>query len=83
MQKNITIHIGNGASMSAVKFRRKNVVDTSMGFTPLDGLVMGTRCGQIDAGVVFHLGSQLGLSNDEINTIFNKKVWYAWCLWIF
>lgn len=70
--KNITIHIGNGASMSAVNSEGK-CVDTSMGFTPLDGLVMGTRCGQIDAGVVFHLGSQLGLSNDEINTIFNKK----------
>ena len=44
-----------------------------MGFTPLDGLVMGTRCGQIDPGVIFYMGSQLGLSNDEINTILNKK----------
>lgn len=70
--KNITIHIGNGASMSAINAEGK-CVDTSMGFTPLDGLVMGTRCGQIDPGVIFYMGSQLGLNNDEINTILNKK----------
>ncbi|MDO4229558.1 MAG: acetate kinase [Capnocytophaga sp.] len=70
--KNITIHLGNGSSMAAVNEEGK-CMDTTMGLTPLDGLVMGTRCGNIDAGVVFYLANQLNLSTDEINTIFNKK----------
>ncbi|AMD85374.1 acetate kinase [Capnocytophaga haemolytica] len=70
--KNITIHLGNGASMAAVNVEG-HCVDTSMGLTPLDGLIMGTRCGLIDASVVFFLNEELGLSNEEIKTIFNKK----------
>lgn len=70
--KNITIHLGNGSSMAAVNEEGK-CMDTTMGLTPLDGLIMGTRCGNIDAGVVFYLANQLNLTTEEINTIFNKK----------
>ena len=70
--KNITIHLGNGASMAAVN-QNGQCIDTSMGLTPLDGLIMGTRCGQIDASVAFFLGQELGLSFEEVKTIFNKK----------
>lgn len=70
--KNITIHLGNGASMAAVN-QNGECIDTSMGLTPLDGLIMGTRCGQIDASVAFFLGQELGLSFEEVKTIFNKK----------
>ena len=70
--KNITIHLGNGASMAAVNEEGK-CVDTSMGLTPLDGLIMGTRTGQIDASVAFFLGQELGMSYEEVKTLFNKK----------
>lgn len=70
--KNITIHLGNGASMAAVN-QNGQCIDTSMGLTPLDGLIMGTRCGQIDASVAFFLGQELGLSFEDVKTIFNKK----------
>ena len=70
--KNIIIHLGNGASMAAVN-QNGQCIDTSMGLTPLDGLIMGTRCGQIDASVAFFLGQELGLSFEEVKTIFNKK----------
>ena len=70
--KNITIHLGNGSSMAAVN-ENGHCIDTTMGLTPLDGLVMGTRCGQIDAGVIFYLAKQLNLSLDDVNTILNKK----------
>lgn len=68
--KQITLHLGNGASACAELGR--NAVDTSMGLTPLEGLVMGTRTGDIDPAVVFHLLRQ-GLNVDEIDTLFNKK----------
>lgn len=70
--KNITIHLGNGSSMAAVN-ENGQCMDTTMGLTPLDGLVMGTRCGQIDAGVIFYMANQLNLSIEEINTVLNKK----------
>ena len=70
--KNITIHLGNGASMAAVNEEGK-CVDTSMGLTPLDGLIMGTRTGQIDASVAFFLGQELGMNYEEVKTLFNKK----------
>lgn len=70
--KNITIHLGNGSSMAAVD-ENGQCMDTTMGLTPLDGLVMGTRSGQIDAGVIFYLANQLNLSTKEIDTILNKK----------
>ncbi|WKD58658.1 acetate kinase [Corynebacterium caspium] len=67
----IVLHLGNGASASAV--RGGKAIDTSMGMTPLAGLVMGTRSGDIDAGVVFHLSRQAGMSVDEIDTLLNHK----------
>lgn len=69
--KIITIHLGNGASMAAIKDGR--VVDTSMGFTPLEGLVMGTRCGDIDPAIVYFLMEKLGLDAGKINDYLNKK----------
>ena len=67
----ITAHLGNGASMTAVKFGKS--VDTSMGFTPLEGLVMGTRTGDMDPAIVMFVMKELGLSPDEANNYFNKK----------
>ncbi|WP_406203177.1 acetate kinase [Kitasatospora sp. NBC_01560] len=67
----IVLHLGNGASASAVAGGR--CVDTSMGLTPLEGLVMGTRSGDIDAGVVFHLHRVGGLSIDEIDNLLNRR----------
>lgn len=69
--KIITLHLGNGASMAAIKDGR--VVDTSMGFTPLEGLVMGTRCGDIDPAIVFYLMDKLNMNSEEANNYFNKK----------
>ncbi len=68
--KLITCHLGNGSSVAAVKYGR--VIDTSMGMTPLSGLVMGTRSGDIDPGVVFYLKKK-GLSAIEIDGILNKQ----------
>ncbi|MFE7528004.1 acetate kinase [Kitasatospora sp. NPDC057542] len=67
----IVLHLGNGASASAVAGGR--CMDTSMGLTPLEGLVMGTRSGDIDAGVVFHLHRVGGLSVDEIDDLLNRR----------
>lgn len=69
--KIITIHLGNGCSMSAV--RNGECIDTSMGLGPMNGLIMGTRTGDIDQSVIFHMINRLGLSADEVNTILNKK----------
>lgn len=67
----ITIHLGNGCSMAAV--RGGQSVDTSMGFSPLPGLMMGTRSGDIDPAIVFFLKSKLGMSFEEIDRLLNKK----------
>ena len=67
----ITCHIGNGASMAAVKDGR--CVDTSMGLTPLEGLIMGTRCGDIDAGAVTFLMDKLGLDTKQLSALLNKQ----------
>jgi acetate kinase len=67
----ITCHLGNGCSITAVRDGKS--VDTSMGFTPLEGVVMGTRCGDIDPAITFFLAGKLGASLDDLNTIFNKK----------
>ncbi|MGW7491952.1 acetate kinase [Streptomyces sp. NPDC054786] len=67
----IVLHLGNGASASAVAGGR--CVDTSMGLTPLEGLVMGTRSGDIDPAVTFHLKRVAGMSTDEIDGLLNKK----------
>jgi len=69
--KIITIHLGNGCSMAAIKDGK--CIDSSMGLGPMNGLIMGTRVGDIDQSVIFHLVNQLGYSLDEINTILNKK----------
>jgi acetate kinase len=69
--KIITIHLGNGCSMSAVK--EGKCVDTSMGLGPMNGLIMGTRTGDIDQSIIFHMVKQLGYSLDEVNNILNKK----------
>ena len=69
--KIITIHLGNGCSMAAI--RAGKCIDTSMGFGPMNGLVMGTRAGDIDQSVIFHLVNVLGFSLDEVNSILNKK----------
>ena len=69
--KIITCHLGNGSSIAAVK--RGQVVDTSMGMTPLAGLMMGTRCGDIDPSVVNYLKYSLGITGHELDEILNKK----------
>ncbi|MBQ8140842.1 MAG: acetate kinase [Clostridia bacterium] len=69
--KIVTCHIGNGSSISAVK--GGCVVDTSMGFTPLAGVEMGTRCGDIDPAIVPYVMEKEGLSPAEINDVMNKK----------
>ena len=67
----VTCHIGNGSSISAVKDGK--VMDTSMGFTPLAGVEMGTRCGDIDPAIVPYLMEKMNLSTAEINELMNKK----------
>ena len=67
----ITLHLGNGASAAAIRQGRS--VDTSMGMTPMEGLMMGTRCGDIDPAIHFYLGREAGLSNAQIESLLNKK----------
>lgn len=69
--KLITCHLGNGASVSAIKHGR--CIDTSMGFTPLEGLVMGTRCGDIDPAIVTYIRQKENLPQGAANEILNKK----------
>lgn len=67
----ITCHMGSGVSFAAILYGKS--IDTSMGFTPLEGLVMGTRCGDIDPAIVFFLMEKEGLSAKEVEEILNKK----------
>ncbi len=67
----ITCHLGNGSSMAAIEYGRS--VETSMGMTPLEGLVMGTRSGDIDAGILLYLQQKENLSIKEIDDLLNKK----------
>jgi acetate kinase len=67
----ITCHLGNGASICAV--RNGKSVDTSMGMTPLEGLIMGTRSGDVDPAVIFYLGRKTGKSIDELDALLNKE----------
>ena len=67
----ITCHLGNGSSIAAIKDGK--VVDTTMGLTPLEGLVMGTRSGDIDPAIIFHLHDTLGMSVDAINKLLTKE----------
>jgi len=70
--KAITIHLGNGASMTAINEEGKSV-ETSMGFGPLAGLIMGTRCGDIDTSVIFHMAEEMEMPLAEIKTVLNKQ----------
>ena len=67
----VVCHLGNGASISAVK--NGKCVDTSMGLTPLEGLIMGTRSGDLDPAILAYIGEKEGLSAAEVNTVLNKK----------
>lgn len=69
--KLITLHLGNGASAAAIA--QGQSVDTSMGMTPLEGLIMGTRCGDLDPAIHFYLARTTGLDNDEIESLLNKQ----------
>lgn len=69
--KIITCHLGNGASITAIDGGKS--IDTSMGLTPLEGLMMGTRCGDLDPAISIHMEQRLGYSVDEVNNILNKK----------
>jgi len=69
--KIITCHLGNGSSITAVKNGRS--VDTSMGFTPLEGLPMGTRCGTIDPAIIMFLMEKENMTHDQINRYLNKE----------
>ena len=67
----MTCHLGNGASAAAVK--QGLSIDSSMGFTPLEGLLMGTRCGDLDPALVLYVMEREGLSPDEVNALLNKR----------
>jgi acetate kinase len=69
--KQITCHLGNGCSITAIDAGRS--VDTTMGFTPLDGLMMGTRSGSIDPGILTFLMRQQGLNADQLDEVLNKR----------
>ena len=69
--KIVTCHIGNGASVTAVLDGKS--FDTSMGFSPLDGLVMGTRCGQVDASAITFIGAKEGMSYAQLDEMMNKR----------
>jgi acetate kinase len=70
-QRIITIHLGNGASMAAVKYGES--VDTSMGFTPVEGLIMGTRSGDLDIGVMTYIMDKEEIGISQIGTLVNKQ----------
>ena len=69
--KAIICHLGNGITIDAVDHGKS--IDTSLGFTPMPGVMMGTRCGDIDPGVLLYMGKQLGLSLDDIDQILNRE----------
>ena len=69
--RSITMHLGNGSSMSCVK--NGKCLDTSMGLTPLEGLIMGTRCGSIDPAIVPFVMDKKGLTPEQVDTLMNKK----------
>lgn len=69
--KIVTCHLGNGCSITA--FEKGKSIDNSMGLTPLEGLVMGTRCGDLDPSVIIYLIEELGLPSEQITDLLNKK----------
>jgi len=70
-QRIITVHLGNGASMAAVKFGQS--IDTSMGFTPIEGLIMGTRSGDLDIGVMTYIMDKEEIGISQVGTLANKQ----------
>ncbi len=69
--KIITIHLGNGCSMTAIKDGKS--IDHTLGFGPMNGLIMGTRCGDVDQSVIFYLVNSLGYSLEAVNTMLQKQ----------
>ena len=69
--KIVSCHLGNGSSITAIENGKS--IDTSMGFTPLDGIIMGTRCGSIDASAVTYLEKKLNMGPDEMSNYLNKQ----------
>lgn len=69
--KIITCHLGNGCSITA--FEKGKSIDNSMGLTPLEGLIMGTRCGDLDPSIIIYLIEELGLSSEQVTELLNKK----------
>ncbi|MBE0638291.1 MAG: acetate kinase [Bacteroidales bacterium] len=69
-KKIVTCHLGNGASMAAIKYGKS--MDTSMGMTPLEGVMMGTRCGDLDVGALFHIMNKEDMTSKIANTLVNK-----------
>ena len=69
--KIVVAHLGNGASMCAIENAKS--IATTMSFTPLDGLIMGTRCGSLDPGVVLHLQNELGMSVEQVSNLLYKQ----------
>ena len=67
----VSCHLGNGASLCAIDHGRS--IDTSMGFTPGEGLIMGTRCGDLDAGVITYLERETGLKGEQVDKLLNKQ----------
>src|SRR5204862_5386505 len=67
----VSCHLGNGASLCAVD--RGRSIDTSMGFTPVEGLIMGTRCGDIDAGILAYFERMEGLTASQSEELLNRK----------
>ncbi|MFD2166901.1 acetate kinase [Thalassotalea euphylliae] len=67
----VTAHLGNGCSVTSVKGGKS--IDSSMGFTPLAGVAMGTRCGDIDPGIIFHLTTQLDYTVEDVEKMLNKE----------
>jgi acetate kinase len=69
-KKIVTCHLGNGASMSAIKYGKS--MDTSMGMTPIEGVMMGTRCGDLDVGALLHIMNKEEINGKVANTLINK-----------
>lgn len=77
--KVITCHVGNGGSLTAIK--NGKVIETSMGFTPLEWLIMGTRCGDLDPAILTFIMKKDNLSADQMDVILNKKSWVLGLMW--
>ncbi len=71
VSKMITIHLGNGCSMAAIQNGKS--IDTTLGFAPMNGLIMGTRSGDIDQSVIFHMMNAMGMTAQEVNDVLQKK----------